>query len=495
MANDFGFIPVKEGTRYFISYKSEDAGRVGEIARALNEKCVPMWYDYGIEKGKLWGQQITVNLEACDAILLFVTKKVFAEKDTYVYEEYRLATDYGKKICVVWLENIAFEDVHVNLKPWFHKVQDLQGIKMSALSADEIAWHIINDFHLEKMAKPQPPTPQYAPEQPKPVVEQSAHAPQPTPQPAPKPAPQPAPQPAYTPTTTRAATTQTRAYAQPTQSKSTYTRQSYEQEKRENSSQKDAIIFTVALMLVVAIVVGIVVNTVINSDNSADNSSSDEVYYSVYDSSKTDYSTYDIDDISSVSALSVGDRVVFGTYEQDNDTSNGTEDISWIVLAIDGDEALLLTEYLLDYVPYNEEYTSVTWETCTLRTWMNDTFYNAAFTSEEQAKIVTSTLSNNDNPTYGTEGGNDTEDKIFALSIDEAEDYFSGSSSRKAYTTDYAHAKGYDYSDGSDWWWLRSSGHYTDDAADVFYDGGISSSGDGVNSDYVAVRLACWVKL
>ena len=75
------------------------------------------------------------------------------------------------------------------------------------------------------------------------------------------------------------------------------------------------------------------------------------------------------------------DMILFGHYEQDNDLGNGPEPIEWIVLDTQDGKALLLSKYGLDAVPYNDDNNrAVTRETCTLRTWLNDTFLNAAFT-------------------------------------------------------------------------------------------------------------------
>ena len=74
----------------------------------------------------------------------------------------------------------------------------------------------------------------------------------------------------------------------------------------------------------------------------------------------------------------VGDIVYFGTYEQDNDTSNGKEDIEWLVLAKKGNRILVISDKALDRQPYNSSRTRVTWETCTLRKWLNNDFINAA---------------------------------------------------------------------------------------------------------------------
>ena len=67
----------------------------------------------------------------------------------------------------------------------------------------------------------------------------------------------------------------------------------------------------------------------------------------------------------------IGAVVTFGAYEQDNNTSNGKEKIEWIVLATEGDKSLVISKYILDCQPYNTSRAEVTWEICTLRTWLN----------------------------------------------------------------------------------------------------------------------------
>ena len=159
MATNFGFMPVTEGPRYFISYKSDDTGRVGEIARFLNQKGVPLWYDYGIEKGEKWSSEITRSIEASKAILLFVTKAMFAAEDTYVRKEFRIARGYGRKVNVVWLDDGAFGDVHTGIKDWFVDVEDLQGIRAVGLTAEQTAQRMIEELALSSGGRPQPPSP------------------------------------------------------------------------------------------------------------------------------------------------------------------------------------------------------------------------------------------------------------------------------------------------------------------------------------------------
>ena len=69
-----------------------------------------------------------------------------------------------------------------------------------------------------------------------------------------------------------------------------------------------------------------------------------------------------------------GDIITFGKYEQDNKKSNGKEDIEWIVLAREGNKVLVLSRYALASKPYNNKKTDVTWETCSLRKWLDKDF-------------------------------------------------------------------------------------------------------------------------
>ena len=193
----------------------------------------------------------------------------------------------------------------------------------------------------------------------------------------------------------------------------------------------------------------------------------------------------------------VGDIVYFGTYEQDNDTSNGKEDIKWRVLAKENNRILVISDKALDCQPYNSSYRDITWENCTLRKWLNNDFVNAAFTAEERAKIPMVTVSADKNPKYDTDPGNATKDKVFLLSIVEAEKYFASDEARMCVPTDYAVARGaYVNSDnGTCWWWLRSPGYYQNYAADVLLGGDVYEDGYGVNHGDCAVRPAMWISI
>ena len=198
----------------------------------------------------------------------------------------------------------------------------------------------------------------------------------------------------------------------------------------------------------------------------------------------------------------VGDIFYFGAYEQDNNASNGKENIEWLVLEKQGSKLLLISKYALDCKPYNTSYTNITWENCTLRTWLNNEFLKDAFSSSEQKMIPTVTVSADKNPRYGTDPGNATQDKVFLLSITEANKYFSSDEARKCAPTAYAKAQraytnnSYKTAAGAATcgWWLRSPGNRQLDAAYVHNVGSIDGD-DGVGVDYIAVRPALWINL
>lgn len=164
--------------------------------------------------------------------------------------------------------------------------------------------------------------------------------------------------------------------------------------------------------------------------------------------------------------LSTG--VFFGKYEQDGDLSNGPEDIEWIVLDIDkkNNEALLLSKYVIDVKSYldsiyllkdkykelNNVYTideyvewkstideeeiyeyiinvvgedgkNVSWETCTLRQWLNKEFYQTAFNNEEKSFIKEKELITQTNISYGKDTNCITKDNVYLLDIDDVNNY------------------------------------------------------------------------
>ncbi len=127
-----------------------------------------------------------------------------------------------------------------------------------------------------------------------------------------------------------------------------------------------------------------------------------------------------------LSKAKVGDEIQFGKYEQDNDTTNGKEPIDWIILSKEENRVLVVSKYVLDAKAYklSDEDATVTWETSYVRKWLRIYFLSVAFNSDEQKHIPKVTLQNESNQYSNVSGGNDTEDQVFILSLDELKNYF-----------------------------------------------------------------------
>ena len=195
--------------------------------------------------------------------------------------------------------------------------------------------------------------------------------------------------------------------------------------------------------------------------------------------------------------LAVGDVIDFGTYEQDNDRDNGSEPVAWLVLAVEEDRALLISKYALDAKPYNTNWIRRTWEGCSLRKWLNGEFYNSAFSPAEQERILTVTNVNPDHPFTRIKGGNDTEDRVFLLTIDEADARFDSDEARRCQATAFAKANGAYLNEyhGDSWYWLRSRGASSLTASLVLFSGYVNTVGYGVNNAGGYVRPAMWLWL
>ena len=203
-------------------------------------------------------------------------------------------------------------------------------------------------------------------------------------------------------------------------------------------------------------------------------------------------------------SVEVGDTVTFGTYEQDDNISNGKEDIEWLVLAKEENKIFVISDKALDCKLYDTSYTSVTWETCSLRAWLNNDFFNTAFDAAEKKMIMNTKVSADKNPEYDTDPGNETTDKLFLLSISEVTEYFDDDESRKCVPTAYAKARGAYTSNRNKtvsgeetcWWWLRSPGDIQSTVAFINYDGSVYKFGSSAYRNYDdAVRPAMWISI
>lgn len=198
----------------------------------------------------------------------------------------------------------------------------------------------------------------------------------------------------------------------------------------------------------------------------------------------------------------VGETVRFGAYEQDNKLWNGTEEIEWLVLAVDGNKALLLSKYGLVARVFNEElspinsYKRVTWSNCQLRSWLNGDFFRTAFSDGHQALILASEVKAYKNPEADVNPGRDTKDRVFLLSAVEARLYFDSDAARQCFPTAACRAQTEDGKDGAIRWWLRTSGVEESSVSVVSESGAVFPVGFSCGHEpYPAVRPAMWIDL
>ena len=241
--------------------------------------------------------------------------------------------------------------------------------------------------------------------------------------------------------------------------------------------------------------------------------------YSVYNFPKAKGKSYEFTDIEKAKLVTEYwqnarvenlDTVRFGSYSQTNANEGTGDPIEWIVLERQDRKALLLSKYILDCKSYNDIEDKTTWESSSLRVWLNTIFYTRAFSDTEKDVVLTVKNTNSESSEYGASGGNDTVDKVFCLSVDEVNKYFNQkdmqNENKKLATrgTEYAKSvnnEGYNLRvfDSSRWYggnssfWLRSPGFFQSGAAAVYEDGYLDTLGLIVTYNYFGVRPAILV--
>jgi hypothetical protein len=161
-----------------------------------------------------------------------------------------------------------------------------------------------------------------------------------------------------------------------------------------------------------------------------------------------------------IGALSPGYLVNFGHYNN--------KKIVWRVLKVEADRVMFLAEDCIISKVYNDTARDCFWELSPLRRWLNNEFLSSAFNNDEKNSIISTHLSNPNNPQYDIIGGNDTDDKVFLLNLDEANEMFETNDDRIALSEVGSRTK----------WWLRSPGINNKFAACIDEDGSIDVKGD-----------------
>jgi len=200
--------------------------------------------------------------------------------------------------------------------------------------------------------------------------------------------------------------------------------------------------------------------------------------------------------------IKIGSLLSFGGY-------------NWRVLDIQNNTALIITEEIIEQRPYHDAYKDITWADCALRKYLNGEFYDK-FNEADQSRIIPVINKNPDNQWYGSEGGADTRDSVFLLSLEEVCTYF-GDSRSKLHNPGKNQRYWFERKDENNskriaklqgkeyawWWWLRSPGRVNIKAVYIFgTDGNIGIQGNNILKGNISdgkctggVRPALWLKL
>ena len=185
--------------------------------------------------------------------------------------------------------------------------------------------------------------------------------------------------------------------------------------------------------------------------------------------------------------LKVGDIISFGTHE-------------WRVLDIQSGRALIMSENIFEYRQYHQDFAFITWEDCSLRAYLNEEFFNSnTFSDADRARIVEVTNVNDNNQWFGVNGGANTQDRIFLLSIAEIVKYFGDSGQLDNRPSDaqwiidqYSLNRIATYNGTISLWWQRSPGMYNVRASIVGDEGDLCIAGYRVDN-VGGVRPALWL--
>lgn len=197
-------------------------------------------------------------------------------------------------------------------------------------------------------------------------------------------------------------------------------------------------------------------------------------------------------------SIKAGDRVYLGRWEQNDYTGDGAEKIRWIVLDVQGSKLFLLSEKALACLPFNKKSDGTAWAGCSLRMWLNNDFYNSAFSKDEKKGIKTTQVEDTREHTYyevdtASRFSGTCEDKVFLLSYLEARELLSQQDAyceMTAVVSKHKNRPKVEKSNGrsSCIWWLRTSA-YKKNAMTIMF-GSFSTAYE--HHPQVCVRPALW---
>ena len=187
---------------------------------------------------------------------------------------------------------------------------------------------------------------------------------------------------------------------------------------------------------------------------------------------------------------SVGDTMEFGCWPAD-------KKIEWTIVASEGNNILLVSTHVIDANKFHDKYEDTTWAGSFIRKYLNEEFYQKAFSEQEKRRILLRPVKAYKNALYPTDPGEDTEDKIFLLSVNEVREYLESNDLVKAEPTPHALASGVekDEKTGGCYWWLRTPGNAGCNVARVSGVGIILEHGFFASDNHNGIRPAMWISI
>lgn len=493
MAQNIAVKPNEKGGPFiFVSYSHTISGRAEAVIRALQAKGYRVWFDYGLTPGSSYNDVIAKYITECEVFLCLLSQGYY--ESTYCKQEFLFAKEECKKpIIPVYVGKL--DEIKASLPPGI--LMWLTGVHSIELRDTDNFIRQIESSGLVSKCKSTKPGP-------------TAGTPQGT-KPRPMTGTPQGTKPRPTTGTTQGTKPQNSYWnTQGTQpgtggsSSGQAARGGKPKGQKKESGMAAAVIAVLAL--VVCIIAGMFLIRRSKNENtyaeavqmmqSGDYEGAVSAFKALGDykdsrdlltSIRADY------EISQCADAQVGDTVVFGTYEQDDKTDNGSEDIEWFVLAKEEDRVLLLSRYALEGQPFNADSTDTTWETCSLRKWLNSDFLTTAFDQNEQQKIAetvckaeTSDFVSDDEIEINL--GNDTVDRVFLLSDVEVHEYLSDDMFLCEHTA-YTRRKCAQTVDGYALWMLRMPCETVTDSIGLFIDLNV------ITDETYAVRPAMWLDL
>ena len=204
------------------------------------------------------------------------------------------------------------------------------------------------------------------------------------------------------------------------------------------------------------------------ASDSTDEETLDTVYSNFYSLAREDYKDSGEHLVAlekeNIRQTDPGDIVMFANLE-------------WRVLTNEGSQALLIKDKSISGIPFQEQNKPVNWEDSHARRWLNNDFLNENFCKEEINALMTATVTADANPVYNTDAGQDTADRVYLLSSDEAERYH-----------DILH-------DTETCWWLRTPGASKDTMSFVYPDKTVMNYGYDATDDTFSLKPVMWVDI